>query len=169
MKVLETERLVLRWLEATDAAFILELVNDPSWIKYIGDRGIRTLEQARAYIEDGPVAMYHREGFGLYCTELKSSGTQIGICGLIKRDTLPDADLGFAFLPQYRGQGYACESALAAMSLGKNTFGLQRIVAITSPANEVSARLLEKLGFSFEKLVRLSEGAEELKLFSAKV
>src|SRR6185503_20091394 len=106
MKVLETERLILRWLSVEDAAFILELVNDPGWLRFIGDRGVRTLEDARNYILNGPVAMYQRVGFGLYLVELKQSATPIGICGLIERAGLEDIDIGYAFLPAFRGQGY---------------------------------------------------------------
>ena len=110
-QVLETDRLILRQLSIEDDAFILELVNDPLWLRFIGDRGVRTLDEARNYILKGPVAMYERAGFGLYLVERKIDGVPMGICGLIKRDVLDDVDLGFAFLPEYRGQGYATESA----------------------------------------------------------
>ncbi|MFI4982343.1 MAG: GNAT family N-acetyltransferase, partial [Nevskiales bacterium] len=116
MKVLETERLVLRRLVAEDAPFILELLSDPSWLRFIGDKGVRNLDDARLYIRIGPAAMYARLGHGLYLTELKDGGIPIGLCGLIKRDTLDDVDIGFAFLPQYRGQGYAREAAAATLA-----------------------------------------------------
>src|SRR5205085_1293630 len=148
MNALETERLILRWLSAEDAAFILELVNDPAWLQFIGDRGVRTLEDARDYILAGPVAMYHREGFGLYLVELKQSATSIGICGLIKRVGLEDIDIGFAFLPAFRGQSYAYESASAVMLYAQDTVGLNRFVAITAPDNQHSITLLTKLGLS---------------------
>jgi RimJ/RimL family protein N-acetyltransferase len=166
VKVLETERLVLRWLGTDDAAFILQLVNEPSWLRYIGDRGVRTLEDARKYIEKGPVEMYGRLGFGLYLVELKENGDPIGICGFVKRDSLEDVDIGFAFLQRFRGQGYAFESASAVMSFGRGTLGLSRVLAVTSQENHVSARLLEKLGFRFERLARLAADAEEVKLFA---
>jgi RimJ/RimL family protein N-acetyltransferase len=166
VKVLETTRLVLRWLEMGDADFILQLVNEPSWLRFIGDKGIRTVDDARNYIETGPVAMYRRFGFGLFLVELKESGESIGICGLIKRDTLEDVDLGFAFLPAFWGKGYAFESATAVMEYGRRTFALTRLLAITSPENEASVRLLEKLGFHFERLARLAPEAAEVKVFA---
>ena len=165
MKVLETDRLILRWLSTDDAEFILELLNDPAFLRFIGDKGVRTLEDARNYILNGPVDMYTRLGFGLYRVGLKESGIPIGICGLIKRDGLDDVDLGFAFLPQFRAQGYAYEAAAAVMTYGKVALGLKRIVAITSPDNDASGRLLEKLGLRFERMIRLSAGAEEVRLF----
>ncbi len=165
MKVLETDRLIIRWLTVEDAAFIFELVNDPAWLRFIGDRGVRTLEDARNYILKGPVDMYGRLGFGLYLTELKGEGTPIGMCGLIKRDSLKDVDIGFAFLPNFRGQGYAYEAASAVLAYGKNTLGLERIVAIVSPGNDSSIKLLGKLGLQFEQMVVLS-GRDEVKLFA---
>lgn len=165
MKVLETDRLIIRWLTIEDAAFILELVNDPSWLRFIGDRGVRALEDARNYILKGPVEMYGRLGFGLYLVELKDEGVPIGTCGLIKRDSLKDVDIGFAFLPSFRGRGYAYEAASAVLAYGKNTLGLERIVAIVSPGNDRSIRLLEKLGLQFEQRVQLSE-RDEVKLFA---
>ena len=169
MKVLETERLILRRLTVEDGEFMLELLNDPSWLRFIGDKGVRTLDDARDYILKSLVAMYERLGFGLYLTELKGEGIPIGICGLIKRDSLEDVDLGFAFLPKFRGQGYAYESAFAVMAYGKRTLGLNRLVAITAPDNHGSARLLEKLGFKFERMVKLSDDSAEVSLFASDV
>ena len=166
MTILETDRLVLRWMTSDDAAFMLELLNDPSWIRFIGDRGVRTLERAREYIEKGPAASYARHGFGLYLTELKGSGRPIGICGLIKRDSLEDVDVGFALLPPYRSQGYAFEAASAVLSLGRSAFGLTRIVAVTDPENQSSIKLLEKLGLRFERMVRLSADDTETSLYA---
>ena len=165
--VLETDRLRLRRLSAEDAAFILELLNDPAWLQFIGDRGVRTLDDARDYIRKGPLEMYARLGFGLYLTELKEGSVPIGICGLIKRDSLQDVDIGFALLPQFRARGYASEAAAATMEYGKSVLGLKRIVAITSPSNLDSAKVLEKLGLRFERLVRLSDDSEEVRLFAA--
>lgn len=153
--VFETFRLTLRRLEERDAAFILTLVNDADWLKFIGDKGVRTLDDARAYLRNGPFDMYARHGHGLYCVESKASGEAIGMCGLIKRDTLDDVDLGFAFLPQARGGGYAYEAASATMTYARETLNLRRIVAIVSPGNERSIGLLKKLGFRFEKSLRL--------------
>ncbi len=167
MKVLETDHLILRRLRVEDSEFILELLNDPSWLRFIGDKGVKTLDDARDYILKSLVAMYERFGFGLYLTELKDEGVPIGICGLIKRDSLEDVDIGFAFLPKFRGKGYAYESASAVMAYGKRTFGLNRIVAITSPDNYGSARLLEKLGFSFERMIKLSDDSAEVSLFAS--
>ena len=164
--VLETERLILRRLSTDDAEFVLELLNEPSFLRYIGDRGVRNLEDAAQYILNRLVVSYERNGFGLYLVELKESGIPIGISGLVKRDTLPDADIGFAFLPAYWSKGYAFESAAAVMSYAKEKLGLNRILAITSPDNEASAKLLGKIGLRFERLIKLSEDAEEVKLFT---
>lgn len=143
----------MRWFDPGDAPFVFDLVNQPSWIQYIGDKGIKTLQDAIRYIENGPVAMYQRVGFGLYAVELKVSGEPIGMCGLIKRDTLPDVDIGFAFLPAFWRNGYAFEAATAVMSYGRTTLALDRIVAILSEGNHRSSHLLEKLGFRFERKV----------------
>lgn len=167
MSVLETDRLVLRRLSPDDAEFVLRLLNEPSFLRFVGDRGIRTLEDARNYIRNGPMASYERFGFGLYLTLLKDGEIPIGICGLLKRDTLKDVDVGFAFLPEFWGKGYAFESAAAVMDYGRKAFGLKRIVAITSLENDPSAKVLEKLGFGLEGVVRLSKNGEEVKLFGA--
>jgi RimJ/RimL family protein N-acetyltransferase len=166
MIVAQTERLTLRRLELGDAEFILGLLNDPSFLRFIGDKGVRTVEDAREYLTKGPIASYERFGFGLFLTERKEDGVPIGICGLLKRDSLKDADVGFAFLPQFRAKGYGFESASAVMALARNELGLARVVAITSPENEASACLLEKLGMKFESMVRLSEDSPEVRLFA---
>ena len=166
MKVMETERLNLRWIAVEDAAFILELLNDPAWLRFIGDRGVRTTDAARSYIANGPVAMYERLGFGLYLTERKSDGVPMGICGLIKRDGLDDIVIGFAFLPQFCAKGYAQEAAVAVMAYGKKTFGLKRIVAITKHDNASSIKLLEKIGLKFMRMVVLPGNIEEVMLYA---
>jgi len=166
MNILETERLILRQFATDDAEFILELLNEPSFIQNIGDRGVRNKSDAERYIEKGPVASYARFGFGLYLVQLKESGESIGMCGLIKRDSLDNVDIGYAFLPEFWSKGYAVESAQAVREYGCNVIGLKRIVAITDPVNEGSIRVLEKLGFKFEKMVRLSADDIELKLFA---
>jgi len=163
--VLETERLLIRQLSTEDAGFILELLNEPSFIRNIGDRGVRTIEGANAYILNGPVASYAKNGFGLYLVKLKETDESIGMCGLIKRDTLEDVDIGYAFLPRFWSKGYAFESARAVKEYAKNTIGLNRIVAIVDPENGGSIRVLEKIGLQFEKMVRLSEDDIDLKLF----
>jgi RimJ/RimL family protein N-acetyltransferase len=166
LKVIETDQLILRWLAIDDAAFILELLNDPSWVRFIGDRGVRTVEDARNYILTGPMEMYSRLGFGLFLTELKDAErTPVGICGLIKRDGLEDVDLGFAFLARYQSKGYGSEAAAATLAYGRDQIGLQRIVGITSVDNIGSSRLLEKIGMKFEKLMKLPHDTEELKLY----
>ena len=167
MNVLETDRLILRQFSPDDAEFILELVNDPSFIQNIGDRGVRSLEDAQRYLETGPIASYARKGFGLWLVQLKESGESIGMCGLIKRDTLEDVDIGYAFLPKFWSKGYAVESARAVREYGHKTIGLKRLVAITDPVNEGSIRVLKKIGLKFEKMVRLSADDIELKLFAA--
>jgi len=167
--ILETERLALRKLTATDAGFILELLNEPSFVKNIGDKGVRDHAGAAQYIQDGPIASYERFGFGLYCVELKDSRVPIGICGLLKRDSLPDVDVGFAFLPKYWYCGYAVESASAVMKHGRNVLGIGRIVAITAPDNHGSIKVLEKIGLKFEGLIRLSERESEVKFFAADI
>jgi RimJ/RimL family protein N-acetyltransferase len=175
VNVLETERLNLRRLEAGDAAFILELLNDPSFLRHIGDKGVRTLEDAARYIAEGPVASYARHGFGLWLVELKNADaggerrTPAGICGLVKRDTLPDADIGYAFLPRFCGRGYATEAAAAVLHHAHGALGLKRVVAITVPENEGSIKVLEKIGLKFERRIRLSADAPEIMLFAARV
>ena len=166
MKVLETDRLILRHLTTDDAEFVLELLNDPSFIRYIGDKQVRTLDDARAYVLNGPAKSYDTYGFGLNLVELKSDGTPIGICGLLKRDTLPQPDIGFAFLPAYWNRGYAFEAAAAVMD-ARETLGVDCVLAITSPDNEASAKLLNKIGLRFDRLVKLSVDATEVKLFTS--
>jgi len=166
MRVLETERLVLRWLEPGDVAFILRLVNEPSWLRYIGDKGVKSLQDAENYILTGPVDMYQRLGFGLWLVALKPDHEPIGICGLIKRDTLDDVDIGFALLPEFCKKGYALEAAAATMKYAEIRLKLKRVVAITSQDNEASGNLLEKLGFQLERLVAVDTDEEELKFFA---
>lgn len=166
MQVAETARLRVRWFDASDGAFIIELLNQPSWIRFIGDKGVRTHDDALRYLEDGPVAMYGRVGFGLYAVELKKTGERIGMCGLIKRATLPDVDLGFAFLPSFWRNGYAFEAASAVLSYGRQALGLRRIVAIVSNDNDRSRMLLERLSFQLEGVVKLKPDHEALNLYS---
>jgi RimJ/RimL family protein N-acetyltransferase len=163
--VVETERLVLRRISIEDAEFIMELVNVPAFIQFIGDKGVRTLDDARDYILKVPVDSYQRYGFGLYLCELKDGKAPIGTCGLIKRDCLEDVDIGFAFLPGFWGKGYCYEAASAVLAMGRSAFGLDRVVGITSPDNDRSIRVLEKLGMRFERMVRLADDAEEVRLF----
>ena len=164
MESIHSDRLLLRPLELGDAGFIFELVNEPSFIQNIGDRGVRTLADAEKYIENGPLASYAKNGFGLMAVTLKETGEPIGMCGLIKRDALDDVDIGYAFLPKFWSKGYAVEAARAVMGTAK-ALGLKRVVAIVDPANAGSIRVLEKLGMTFEKMIRLSAEDIELKLF----
>lgn len=159
-----TDRLRLRRLTLDDAPFILDLVNQPSWLENIGDKGVRNLDDARDYLRKGPMAMYEQHGFGLYCVERAADGIPMGLCGLIKRDALEDVDIGYALLPPYWGQGFAREAAQATLAHAVRDYGLQRVVAITSPGNSRSARLLEEMGFRFERMLALS-GDDEVKLF----
>jgi len=162
MTVHETERLLLRRITVDDAEFILTLLNEPSFLRYIGDKQVRNRDDARQYILNGPMASYERHGFGLLLVELRESHTPIGMCGLLKRDELPDPDIGFALLPDFWSKGFAFEAAAAVLKDGK----LPRILAITSLDNEVSISLLQRLGFEFERVIRLSPDREEVKLFT---
>ena len=166
MTVLETERLILRKLTTDDADFIFELLNDPSFIRNIGDRNIRTLDDACTYIVNGPVKSYEKHGFGLYLIVLKQTNESIGMCGLIRRETLEDVDIGYALLPEFWSKGYAVEAAWATKEYAKNVIGLKRLVAIVDPTNEGSIRVLEKLGMRYEKMVQLSADDIELKFFA---
>jgi RimJ/RimL family protein N-acetyltransferase len=167
MTVLETERLHLRHFNTNDAPFILALLNEPSFLHYIGDKNVRTLEAAQQYIINGPVATYERHGFGLYQVELKDSHTPIGMCGLLKREELPQPDIGFAFLPTFWKQGFAFEAAAAVLADARERLQLHRMLAIVNPENEASIKLLEKLGFQFERNIQLSAERDNVKLFAS--
>lgn len=162
---IETERLLLTELSDDDAGFILGLVNEPSFLRYIGDRGVRTLDDARRYLREGPVASYGKHGYGLLRMGLKPDGLPIGMCGVLRRDTLPDPDLGFSMLPAHWSKGYACEAAAAVMRHARETARVGRVLAITNVDNDPSIRLLGKLGFRFDRLVRLGEDTTDLRLF----
>jgi len=149
-----------------DAEFILKLVNQPSFLRFIGDKGVRNHADAVRYIQTGPVASYERFGFGLYLVELREGRIPIGTCGLVKRPSLPDVDIGFAFLPAFCSKGYAFEAASSVKAYTKDVLGMSRLVAITNPDNESSIKLLGKIGLRFERMIRLSEGASEIKLFA---
>ncbi|NQD67484.1 GNAT family N-acetyltransferase [Bacillus haikouensis] len=170
MNVLETERLILRWAEEEDSDFIYKLLNEPGWLKYIGDKGIQTLEDAAAYIRNGPCAMYEREGFGLFVTELKENHVPVGLCGLIKREGLEDVDIGFAFLADHQSRGYALEAAAGTVRLAKK-IGMDRLVAITTKDNHSSSSssLLEKLGMKPDGHVTLPNDTVELKKYAIKL
>ncbi|MGI2166311.1 GNAT family N-acetyltransferase [Shewanella oncorhynchi] len=164
MQVARTPRLILRQLTPADASFMLVLLNSQGFIENIGDRGVRTLVQAKDYIVNGPMKSYAECGFGFYAVVLAENGFTIGICGLIKRPTLDNVDIGYAFLPQYWGKGYAFEAAKAAFDLGKS-LGIERIVAIVSSHNSASKALLNKLGLHFECCLQLSDHDAPIELF----
>ena len=164
---LETERLALRRLAPdTDAAFMLAILNEPSFIRFVADRGVRTVEAAQDYILNGAFASYARNGFGLYLVALKSTGEPIGICGLIRREGLDDPDIGYSFLPAYWGKGYATEAGAAVLAEARETLGLRRVVAIVSQDNERSIQVIKRLGLRYERLFRLPNDSEDLKLFA---
>lgn len=162
--ILETERLLLRELDPEcDPAFIFKLLNTPKFLKYIGDRNVRSAEEAAVFIRDRYAASYREHGYGLWAVDLKSSGTPVGMCGFVRRDTLPGPDLGFAFLPEFERQGYGSESAAAVMKYGRETLGFTDVWAITSLDNDASGRLLEKVGFELQETRQ--NGEESLKVF----
>ena len=163
--VIKTARLELRELNIEDAEFILELLNEAGFIRFIGDKGVRTAADARDYIRQGPMDSYARNGFGLYAACLQ--GTPIGICGLVKREGLEEPDVGFAFLSRYWSKGYAAECAAAVLAHAREVLNLGRIVAITSPYNWSSIAVLEKIGLRFERMIRLVDHSPELKLFGS--
>jgi RimJ/RimL family protein N-acetyltransferase len=164
MEVIQTRRLVLRQLELSDAEFILELLNEAPFLRFIGDKGVRTLGDACEYLLKGPIDSYGRHGFGLYATCLRD-GTLTGICGLVRREGLTDADVGFAFLSRHSSKGYATESAAAVLDHARRVLRLGRIVAITAPENFASIAVLGKIGLKFERMIRLDEHSPELKMF----
>jgi RimJ/RimL family protein N-acetyltransferase len=166
MIVTETARLRLRHLTTDDADFIYGLVNQPSWLRFIGDKGVRNLDDARAYLQRGPLRSYQDHRFGLYLVELKESGEPIGICGLVKRDSLEDPDIGFALLPPFWGRGYALEAATAVLTHERKTLGIVRVLAIVSPDNEDSIKLLEKLGLRPWKMLHRPDGSLDAQVFA---
>ena len=164
-KILETERLVLREFSIDDTGFILTLLNTPGWLEYIGDKNVRTLEDAVNYLENGPIKSYKKNGFGLWLILLKDGSTPIGMCGLVNRESLDDIDIGFALLTEYSGLGYGYEIANATLKYANQVLGINRVVAITDSNNISSIKLLNKLGLQFEKTLKLSE-SDTVLLFS---
>jgi RimJ/RimL family protein N-acetyltransferase len=167
MTVLSTQRLDLRHIDAGDAPFMLELLNDPAFIANIGDRGVRTVDDAARYIQDRMIPSYARYGYGLYAVELRVTGVAIGICGLVRRDYLDDPDIGFAFLPQFRGKGYARESATAVSVHAFGALRLPRLLAITSPHNTRSMHLLEKIELRFERTITPPGEATQVRVYTS--
>jgi [ribosomal protein S5]-alanine N-acetyltransferase len=165
--VLTAGRVAVRELTPEDAPFIVTLLNDPAFIRNIGDRGVRTEADAREYLAAGPLASYARHGFGLCAVTLTATGAPIGICGLLQRDELPGPDLGFAFLPEFRSRGFAFEAASAVKADAHARLGIHTLHAIVNPDNEPSIRLLDRLGFSRQGAIRLSGGTADLAVFAA--
>lgn len=163
--ILESERLRVREFNTEDTSFIVELLNTPGWLEFIGDRNVRTDEQARSYLKNGPIKSYHDNGFGLYMVETKETTTAVGMCGILKRDTLDHPDIGFAFLPEYAGLGYAREIAKATLNYADNALNMPRLLAITKPNNRRSIRLLESIGFTFAETFRLKDETDHLLLY----
>jgi RimJ/RimL family protein N-acetyltransferase len=162
---LTTSRLVLRRLGLEDAAFVVQLLNEPSFLENIGDRGVRNEQDAHRYLREGPLAMYAKHGFGLWHISLKSDGTAIGMCGLLRRDTLPEVDIGYAYFPEHWGRGYALEAAEATLRHAAEKFGLTRVIAVVSQGNAGSIRVLEKIGMRFERLHSMEPGEADVRLY----
>lgn len=163
--VLTTPRLTLRCVVAADAAFFVELLNEPSFIENIGDRGVRTTADAERYLAEKYLASYERHGYGLYVVELKDGGVPIGICGLVKRDALEHPDIGFALLPRYWSNGYAAEAAAETVRLARGPLMLPYLYGVVSPQNTRSIRLLERLGLRRLRSVQLPGNAKPSDIF----
>lgn len=167
MLFIETARLRLRPFTVLDAQFMLLLLNDAGWLRYIGDRGVRTVEQAQRYLQNGAIANYQTLGFGFYCVELRETGAPIGMCGLTQREYLPYPDLGFAFLADFVGQGYAKEAALAVVQYAQSELDLKHLLATTRLDNLASTKVLEAIGMRFRELIMHPDGDRQLKLYEA--
>ena len=165
--MLRTQRLTLRPFTLDDAAFVVELLNSQGWLRFIGDRGVRTEDDARTYLRERVLAHQAKHGFALAMVALRSNGTPMGMCGLIRRETLPDVDLGYALLPAWHGQGYAREAAAAWLAHGFGALGLKRIVAFTDPDNAASCRVLEAIGMRFEQRLRIAGYDSDSLLYAA--
>ena len=164
--VIETERVVLRKFTIDDAAFMLEMLNTPTWLRFIGDRNVKTLEEAENYLLNGNIRSYQEYGFGFYVVVIKETQESIGICGIVKREGLEDVDIGFAFFQQFMGKGYVYEAGSATLNYALNDLKIKKIVAIVDPENVVSIALLKKIGLQFEKMIQLSPKGIELMLFA---
>jgi RimJ/RimL family protein N-acetyltransferase len=164
--MLHTPRLLIDPLTEDDAPFMLALLNDPDFILHIADRGVRSVDQARQYLRDGPLLSYQENGFGLWAVRPGEGGEPIGICGLVKRATLADVDIGYAFLPAARGRGLAVEATRAVLDHATHGLGLRRLLAIVTPGNQPSRKLLESLGFAYESMIQLTPEAEPLCLYA---
>jgi RimJ/RimL family protein N-acetyltransferase len=166
---LETERLSLRRLTLDDADFVARLYNEPSFLENIGDRGVGNAEDARRFLREGPLAMYERCGFGLWHVSRRVDGVGIGMCGLLKRDTLPDVDIGYAYFPAYWGQGYAFEAVAGTLRHAARAFGLRRVIGVVSRGNTASIRVLEKAGMRHERMYAMEPGEPEVCLYAVEL
>jgi [ribosomal protein S5]-alanine N-acetyltransferase len=164
--IIKTERLILRKFTVEDAPFILELLNTPSWLRFIGDRNVRNVEDAKAFLLNRYMKGYETQGFGFYAVIEKSTQKRIGMCGLMKRDTLENVDIGFAFMPDFMGKGYGFEAASATLKYAQNDLHLPKVIAIVDPENVISIALIKKIGLHFDKMVQISEDDKALMLFS---
>jgi len=162
--IVETERLTLREVDHGDASFILELLNTPKFIQYVGDRCVRDLDAARRYIDERYLSGYRENGYGMWGVVERTSGKVIGACGFVRRESLPGPDIGFSFLPEFERNGFGFESAAAVIEYGRERLGFKDVYAITTLDNEESIRLLEKLGFTVEREIDFD--GETLNLFS---
>ena len=166
MNILQTERLLLSRLSYADCEFIVELLNEPSFKRYIGDKKVRSHEDAKEYLRNGPVGSYERHGFGMFLVRDRIDSTPMGMCGLVKREEFDAPDVGFAFLQRFWAKGYAVESAIAVLEYGKNVLQLPRIIAMVDPDNGASVRLVAKLGMTFETMVRMPEESQDIKMYT---
>jgi RimJ/RimL family protein N-acetyltransferase len=166
--LIETERLTLRHFLIEDAAIIVRILNEPSFIENVGDKGVRTIDDAAAYLTNGPIASYAANGFGAYLVHLNETGEPIGMCGLLKREQFDDPDVGYTFFPEFWRQGYAAEAVAAVLEDSRRTLGIDRIIAIVSPHNTPSSRLLEKLGFTFKEITNFQPSGHEVLLYESR-
>lgn len=160
--IIETDRLRLREFHLKDTKFIIELLNSPGWLQFIGDRNVKTEQQAINYLENGPIKSYSQNGYGLYLVEKKDDNNAIGMCGILKRENLDNPDIGFAFLPEFSGNGFAYEIANATVMYAKDELNISKIAAITVPDNIRSIKLIEKIGLKFIKTFSFPESNEDL-------
>ena len=166
---IETERLRLRWLTLDDADLMLAIWNDPAFIRYVGDRGIRTIDEAHDAMSTGVLQLYEKYGYGPFRMALKDHDTAIGICGLFKRDNLDDPDIGYGVLPEYCGKGYAYEASCAVLEYARSDLGLERLIAIISPENQASIGLIGKLGLRFERMHRVQDEEDEACIYGTQL
>jgi RimJ/RimL family protein N-acetyltransferase len=167
--LLETERLSLRWLTLDDADLMLAVWNDPAFVRHVGDRGIRTIEEAHTAMQRGAFHLYETYGYGPYRVALKDTDVAVGLCGLFRRANLDVADIGYAVLPAHCGEGYAYEASMATIGYARDKLGLQRLYGIVSPSNVVSAHLVGKLGLRFERMHRMPDEEGEVCLYSMRL